>query len=201
MKLYIAGPSPFARKVRVSILELNLSDAVEEIEVMGTPLDSGSIKLSSNPLGKIPSLERPDGPAIYDSRVITRYLDDRAGGKLYPDAPRLWEALTLEATADGIMDAAILMVYEHRCRPADIVSQDWIDAQWSKIDRSLNAVNERWMSHLNGPMDVAQIGIGVALEYLDFRLPDRDWRLTRPALADWQAEFSKRSSMQETKPG
>lgn len=200
MKLYTAGPSPFARKARVSILELGLSDAVEEVSVMGTPLDSGSIKLSSNPLGKIPSLERSDGPAIYDSRIITRYLDDRAGGKLYPSAPRLWETLTLEATGDGIMDAAILMVYEYRCRPDELISTDWVEAQWTKIERSLDAVNERWMSHLNGPIDMAQIGMGVALEYLDFRQPNRDWRKKRPVLSDWQSEFAKRPSMQSTKP-
>ena len=61
--------------------------------------------VGANPLGKVPALERPDGPALYDSQVICRYLDDLAGGRLYPAKPRLWETLTLEATADGIVEA------------------------------------------------------------------------------------------------
>lgn len=69
-----------------------------------------------NPLGKLPALTRPDGPAIYDSRVICRYLDARADSGLYPDRT-LWETLTLEATADGIMDAAVLMVTRGAAAP------------------------------------------------------------------------------------
>lgn len=200
MTLYYAGPSPFARKARVCLRELGMLESVEEVSVLGTPLDAGSFPVSQNPLGKIPCLERGDGPAIYDSAVITRYLDDRAGGRLYPAAPRLWETLTLEATADGIMDAAVLMVYEHRCRPENLISEDWLAAQWGKIERALDAVNERWMSHLSGPLDMAQISMAIALEYIDFRMPEREWRNARPALADWQAEFATRDAMMETKP-
>lgn len=200
MKLYTAGPSPFVRKVRVCLAELNLNDHVEEVGVMGTPVYTGSLPIAHNPLGKIPCLERSDGPAIYDSRVITRYLDDLAGGVLYPKAPRLWECLTLEATADGIMEASVLIVYERRCRPEDLVFDDWIEAQWDKIARALDAISDRWMSHLAGPLDMAQVGVGVALEYLDLRMPERDWRQGRAALAAWQAEFAKRDAMQATQP-
>ena len=66
---------------------------------VGGPLAPGSLPVARNPLGKVPALERADGPAIYDSRVICRYLDDIAGGRLYPPKPRLWETLTLEVTA------------------------------------------------------------------------------------------------------
>lgn len=200
MKLYSAGPSPFARKARIAVIELGLQAEIEIIEVIGTPLDSGSFPISQNPLGKIPCLTRKDGPAIYDSRVITRFMNDHANGRLYPDAPRLWETLTLEATGDGIMDAGISMVYERRCRLEKNVSEEWIEAQWTKISRSLDAVQERWMSHLAAPMDMAQISIAVALEYLDFRMPERDWRKSRKALSDWHKEFGKRKAMKATKP-
>jgi glutathione S-transferase len=156
--------------------------------------------VTRNPLGKIPVLEREDGPALYDSRVICRYLDDLAGGGLYPAKPRLWETLTLEATGDGIMEAALLMVYEDRTRPEERRFGGWVEGQWAKIDRALDAVEARWMAHLAGPPDASHIAVGCALGYLDFRLAARDWRPGRPALAAWEARFAARPSMQATRP-
>lgn len=199
MQLYWAPASPFARKCRVCILETGQQDAVELVTALGSPLDSSNMPTSHNPLGKLPALARDDGPAIYDSRVITRYLDDRADGSLYP-AARLWETLTLEATADGIMDAAVLMVYEGRCRAEENQSSDWVEAQWAKVTRALTAIEDRWISHLSGPLDMAQIAVGCALGYLDFRHADRDWRQHAPKLAAWEAGFAQRPAMAETVP-
>ena len=200
MELYFSPASPYARKVRMCILELGLADQVTETAAVGTPLSPGSLPISQNPLGKIPCLTRTDGPAIYDSRVIQRYLNDRANGSLYPEAPRLWETLTLEATAESILDAAIQMVYERRMRDEKIVSEDWIEAQWTKIDRTLEAIEARWMSHLAGPLDMGQIGMAAALGYLDFRLDARGWRNKTPNLAKWFDAYAKRASFQETMP-
>lgn len=166
---------------------------------MGTPLDPGTLPVDRNPLGKIPALVRAEGTAIYDSRVICRYLDDLAGAGLYPPA-RLWETLTLEATADGMLEAALLMVYEVRVRPEDRRFPDWIEAQWAKIARALDAIESGWMDHLAGPLDMAQIAVGCALGYLDFRLGARNWREGRPRLAEWEAAFAQRPAMQATKP-
>ncbi len=155
---------------------------------------------SLGPLGKIPALERSDGPAIYDSRVITRYLDARLGCGLYPEAPGLWDTLTLEATADGILDAAILMVYEARIRPEDKRFEPWLEGQWIKVSRALDALESRWMSHLHGPLDMGQIAVACALGYVDFRHGDRNWREGRASLAAWEAKFAARDSMQATIP-
>ncbi len=199
MKIISAKPSPFGRKVKVTLIETGLIDHAELVEVATTPMQTDPQVAAANPVGKIPALIRDEGPAIYDSRVICRYLDAQAGAGLYPEA-RLWETLTLEATADAIMDAAILMVYEHRFRPENMVFDQWLDAQWSKIARSVRALNERWMSHLNGPMDMGHIAIGCALGYLDFRLGDRGWRKGNDALDDWFAVFSERDAMKATAP-
>ena len=199
MQLYSASASPFVRKCRVCILETGQEGDVGILDAVGTPLDSSNMPTSHNPLGKIPALVRDDGPALYDSRVITRYLNDLVGGTLYPEA-RIWETLTLEATADGIMEAAVLMIYEGRCRPEELQSNEWVDAQWAKAARALDAIESRWMSHLSGPLDMAQIATGCALEYLDFRHASRDWRAGRPELSAWQAEFAQRPSMAATQP-
>ncbi len=128
MKLIMSPPSPFARKARVLLRETGLIDRVEEIEISTTPLASDAQILAANPTGKIPALIREDGPAIYDSRVITRQVDDIADAELYP-VNSLCEILTLEATADGIMEIAVGMAYDTRFRP-DQQSPDWTEAQW-----------------------------------------------------------------------
>ena len=134
MQLISSPASPFVRKVRVLLHETGLSDQVEELPVATTALATAPEAMAANPLGKIPALLREDGPAIYDSRVICRYLDARAGAGFYPEA-RLWEVLTLEATADGIMESGVLMVYEMRLRPEGARSAEWVEAQWAKIAR------------------------------------------------------------------
>lgn len=200
MQLYQSATSPYARKCLVLLHETGLLSQVTLVFANGTPLDTGSLPLDHNPLGKIPALTRADGPALYDSRVICRYLDSLAGNRLYPTAPRLWETLTLEATADGVLDAAILMVYESRMRPEEKRHDPWVDAQWAKIERALDALESLWMPHLNGPLDMGHIAIGCALSYLDFRHSARAWRATRPHLAAWEAEFATRPAMQATQP-
>jgi glutathione S-transferase len=199
MRLYHSPTSPYVRKVMVLLHETGQIADVTLILASGTPVDAGSMPLALNPLGKIPALERDDGPALYDSRVICRFLDDRAGHKLYPQS-RLWDVLTLEATADGILDAAVLMVYEWRVRPEDKRMPEWVEGQWAKIDRALDALDQRWLSHLNGPLDMGQIAVGCALGYLDFRHGDRNWRGNRPHLAAWNDSFAARPSMAVTRP-
>ena len=131
MKLFHSPTTPFGRKVMVALLETGLEKRVTVSPAMGTPTDPGTMPLAQNPLGKIPALVTDEGEAIYDSRVICRYIDDLSGGALYPAAPRLWRTLTLEATADGILDAAILVVYESRIRPEEKRFADWTEARIS----------------------------------------------------------------------
>jgi len=200
MRLYTSPTTPFGRKVMVLILEAGLKERIKLSEVSGNPLDPGSLPITRNPLGKIPALDCDDGAAIYDSRVICRYLDDLAQAGLYPAAPLLWETLTLEATADGILEAALLMVYENRMRPEDKRLPAWVDAQWAKIARALDAIESDWMRHLAGRLDMAHVAVGCALGYLDFRLDARRWRDGRPRLTVWSNTFAKRPSMLATAP-
>ena len=197
MDLFYSPASPFARKVRVLLHETDQLADVTLRDSQQTPFSPNPA--NQNPLGKIPCLSRPEGPALYDSRVICRYLDDRAGAGLYPQA-RLWDVLTIEATADGIMDAAVLMVYEGKFRPEDKQFPDFVDGQWSKITRALDALEGRWLSHLSGPLDMGQIAVGCALAYLDLRHGDRPWRDNRPGLAAFEARMAERPSFAETTP-
>lgn len=200
MRLYWSANSPYARKAVVLLHELDLLDRVQVVPAAGGPLDPGTLPLALNPLGKIPTLERDDGPALYDSRVICRYLDALAGGRFYPSGAGQWETLTLEATADGILDAALLMVYEDRLRPEDRRFPLWVETQWSKVARALDVIEARWLSHLNGPVDIGQIALGCATGYLDLRHGARNWREGRPGLAAWDRTFAARPAMVATRP-
>ena len=200
MRLFHSPTSPYVRKCMVLLHESGMLDQVTLIAATGTPVDAGSMPLAQNPLGKIPALERDDGPALYDSRVICRYLDGLSGKRFYLAEPRLWDTLTVEATGDGITDAAVLMVYEVRVRPEDKRYAPWVEGQWAKIGRALDALESRWMDHLTGPLDMGQISTACALGYVDFRHGARAWRDGRPDLATWYDAFAKRPSMQATVP-
>ncbi|WGH77192.1 glutathione S-transferase family protein [Jannaschia ovalis] len=198
MQLLSSPASPFARTCRVLLLETGQAD-VEIRDVSASPMGGEPALNAANPSGKIPALLREDGPAIYDSRVIARFLDDRAGANLYPQG-RLWEVLSLEANAHAIMEAAIAITYEKRLRPEALWWPDWFDAQWTKITRSLDAIEARSMPLLEGPLTMGQIAVGCALGYLDLRHSDRNWRAGRETLAKWEARFAARESMVATKP-
>lgn len=199
MQLFTNPFSPFCRKIEVILHEVGQSDAMTMTTVSGNPNDVGTLPITINPVGKIPTLVRDDGPAIYDSRVISRYLDDRFSAGLYP-AAGLWDILTLEATGDAICDAAVLIVYEARTRPAEIRHEPFVTGQWAKIERSLDMLETRGMGLLSGPLNAGQVSVGCALGYLDLRHGERNWRAARPQLAAWFERFSTRPSMLATRP-
>ena len=193
----MAEASPFARKVRVLLRETNQLKDVEEVNIVTSPFQVNEQAKVANPTGRIPSLSRADGPALYDSRVITRYLDAKASAGLYPEA-KLWDVLTVEATGDSMMDSAVSISYELRLRPEEKVSTEWTEAQWAKAMGGCDALQSRWMDLLNGPLTMAHISVACALGYLDLRHDARNWRQGHDVLAAWLADFSKRSSFQDT---
>ena len=199
MKLYTNPASPFCRKIEVLLHEAGQYDAVEKLAAAGHPTDPGTMPVAFNPIGKIPTLLTDDDKAIFDSRVIARYLDAEFGTGFYPE-DGLFDVLTLEATGDAICDAAVLMVYETRSRAEDKYDPAFFEGQLSKVARALDHLEARVADLLSGPLTIGQIAVGCALGYLDFRHGDRNWREGRPALTAWFAEFAERPSMQATKP-
>ncbi|MGB0958883.1 MAG: glutathione S-transferase family protein [Halocynthiibacter sp.] len=202
MKLLYASASPFVRTVMLVLHETDqLSDVALE-NVATSPLKTDPKIPSENPLGKIPTLFDTEFGALYDSRVITRYLDDRAQAGLYGTGSMLWTYLRLEATAAGIMDALVFMTYEKRLRPEAQWSHDLLDAQWTKVTRSLNTLNSDWAPKIDpqAAPKIDQMAIASALGYADLRHEDRNWRADCDALAKWFDSFEQRPSMQATHP-
>jgi glutathione S-transferase len=199
MRLIYSPASPFVRKVVVLMHEAGLSDKVTLNPVATTALNTADDARAANPLGKIPALVRDGDSTIFDSRVICRYLDDLAGSNLYP-ADRLWDVLTLEALADGIMESAVSMVYEVRLRPENEQSPAWIDAQWSKVTHALAALEANQFAAATGDVNMGQLAVACALGYLDFRHAGRNWQADFPKLAAWQQQIGQRASMMATTP-
>ena len=175
-------------------------DGKVKIEPASTQDDNDPIK-KQNPLGKVPVLLLDDGGALFDSPVILEYLDMLAGGgKIIPrETKARFDALRLEALADGILDASILIVYESRYRPADMKVQKWLDLQTGKVERGLAAL-EAQPPGLDSPPTVGQITAACALGYRDFRFGE-GWRKDHPKLAAWLTTFAARvPSFEATKP-
>lgn len=200
MKLIGSYTSPYVRKVRVVLAEKKI-EADFEIESPWTP---DSHVPDHNPLGKIPILLLDDGTSLFDSRVIVEYLDNvTPNNKLMPAPNReRMEVKRWEALADGLLDAGVAAVLEAK-RPAGEKSLAQIARQQDKIQRALDYMAKElgdgpWC--MGTHFSLADITLGVALGYLDFRFPDLDWRSTRPGLARVFDKLMQRPSFAETVP-
>ncbi|MEJ1160728.1 glutathione S-transferase family protein [Prosthecomicrobium sp. N25] len=183
-------PSPFGRKVKIAAALLGLADRIT-IEIADTTDPNDSLR-RQNPLGKIPALVLEDGMVLFDSRVILEYLDLLAGGgRIIPAAlgPRM-AALRLQALADGLMDAALLQVYEMRFRNEGERSTAWTANQAGKVERVLAHLESEPPS-ATGTLGVGEIAVACALGYLDLRFEGR-WRAGHPRLVAFLDAFAAR---------
>jgi glutathione S-transferase len=172
-----------------------------KIEQADTNTPNNKSLKKENPLSKIPVLVLDSGTQLYDSHVICEYLDSlKPAPRLFPTAgAERFNTLTLGALGDGVLDAALLLVYERRFRPEDKWVTAWMDRQQEKIDEAL--------AHLevNPPLwganpDYGHVTIASALGYLDFRHEGK-WRAKHPKLVKWLDQFAHAvPAFDETKP-
>ncbi len=197
MILRFSPASPYARKVRIAADLVGLTERIE-LKVTDTGDPASGIR-EVNPLGKIPALTLENGETLYDSRVIVDYLDHLGEGRLVPAGEARFAVLRHQALADGILDAALLQVYEGRYRPAEHRVQSWLDMQAGKVSRALAHCE----SELSRPSDVIHIGHvaqACALGYLDLRFGG-EWRKSHPALVAWLEDFASRvPAFEATRP-
>lgn len=195
MKLYTNAASPFARKCRVIAHELKLG--LEEIRTL--PMQEPEFR-RINPLGKIPALVLDDGSILIDSPVICEYLNHAGGGKFFPnnsiwkEDARRWKTLGLQALGDGLADAAVAWMIEGR-QPT--VNEAMRTRHMAAVTASLDVLER---ASFAADPTIGEISVACALGYLDFRMPDLDWKSSRPKLAGWYAKFSEYPSMKATVP-
>ncbi len=203
MKLIGSNTSPYVRKVRIVMAEkkLDYDYVLENVWSAETSI------ATANPLGKVPCLVMEAGDVIYDSRVIVEYLDTLSPvGKLIPAVGReRAEVKTWEALADGILDAAILArletTWEGRLDAQR--SQAWIDRQLGKVKAAVQAISKDLGDKpfcMGIHLSLADVAVGVALGYLDFRFPQLPWREQYPNLVKLQDKLMQRASFMDTQP-
>jgi glutathione S-transferase len=182
--------SPYGRKVKIATALKGLADRIEVVQVDTNPLQNPDIT-RANPLGKIPALVIDGDTAIYDSHVICEYLDCLAPTPvLFPKGGvERMRTLTLGALADGILDAALLLVYEKRFRPEEKWHAPWQERQQGKIDRAIDQLESNPPVWTASP-DYGHLTLACALGYLDFRHEGR-WRAGHPGLVAWLEEFAR----------
>lgn len=198
MKLLFSPTSPYARKVRIVIREIGITN-IEEVGVAASPVEPNAELTRRNPLGKIPVLVLEDGSALYDSPVICEYLDSLRGGKLLPAGNARWIALRQQALADGLLDAAVLLRYETVLRPQPLRWPDWIEGQRRKMLAAVDALGAQVPS-LAGDLTLGGISVACALGYLDFRFSDLGWREAHGTLGAWFETVAQRESIKTTQP-
>ena len=198
MRLYYSPASPYARKVLVVADELGLASQIETVVIAANPVGGPGELAAVNPLAKIPTLRLADGEALYDSRVIVDHLITLSKVAILPEAWRERRAIMVEqATADGLLDAALLARYELALRPESLRWPEWIAGQMAKIDRALDRFEP---VRREVEPTLGDIAVACALGYLDFRFADYDWRSSRPSLRAFYEIFSERPSMTATDP-
>jgi glutathione S-transferase len=202
MKLIGSLTSPYVRKVRIVLAEKKLDYNFVLEDVWG----SDAI-LASNPLGKVPVLVMEGAEAVFDSRVIVEYVDTLSPvGKLIPASGReRVEVRTWEALADGILDACVAArmeaVWTHRtdaqrCQP-------WIDRQQVRIAAALKSISQGLGEKaycVGTHFSLADIAVGCALGYLDFRFPENAWRQDFPNIGRLADKLAARQSFIDTAP-
>ncbi len=195
MKLYSNTASPFARKCRVVAHELGLK--LEEIRTL--PVQDENFR-RINPLGKIPALVLDDGSVLIDSPVICEYLNDLGGGKFFPGTNVFkhnsgrWKALGLQALGDGLADAAVAWIVLGRENPPP---ENTRARQMAAIGATLDVLER---SKFSDPPTIGEIAVACAISYVEFRIPDLDWKPSRPQLAAWYDRFCEFPSMKATVP-
>lgn len=200
MKLIGSHTSPFARKVRIVLAEKK----IEYEFVVESPWTEDSKVPGYNPLGKIPVLLLDDDTPLFDSRVIVEYIDNvTPNNKLFPAPNReRTEVKRWEALADGLLDAAVAALLERR-RPKHEQSADWIARQLGKVTRSLEFMAGELGEQafcMGTHISMADIAVGTALGYLNFRFPEIEWRAQRPNLAKLYDKLMQRPSFADTVP-
>jgi glutathione S-transferase len=187
MKLYSSAPSPFGRKVKITAHLTGLFDQIEVVNIDGN--DPQSAALNPNPLNKIPALELDSGQLIVDSKVICEYLIKQSGRlELLPEHLRV-DLLSRAALADGITEAALLMVYERRFREESQINTDWLTRQNQKVLGGLQWFTDN-LTEIVATPTIDQVGLAVTLGYLDFRFSG-EWRTRFTDLALWLTQFQQ----------
>jgi glutathione S-transferase len=200
LKLLSATPSPFARKVRVVLLEKNIPFELKTINPWNMNADIERF----NPLGKIPVLITANNETIYDSKFIIEWIEHNyPDPAVFPtDAKTKFKAQQIQVIADGICEAVILLFFEN-IRPDPQQSKPWSERQIKKISNGLQALEQQISNDefcVDNTFGIADISVVSAVDYLSLRFKTYEWRNKFTRISKFVARQSARQSFIETMP-
>lgn len=200
MKLLYGPTSPFVRKVLVTLHELGQADSITLLPCTVSATAANPDVVAHNPIGKIPTLLLDDGSSLYDSTVICEYLAVNAGDhRLFPAVPKRWRALRLNALADGLITAGVL-VRNEAGRPAEKRFEAISQAQGAKVRNCIASLGVEAPRLETEAPAIGELAAACALAWLDFRMAEVNWRAEQPELAKWYERIAQRPSLQRTLP-
>ncbi len=190
MKIYIAKPSPYVRRALIAAHEKNLMDRLDLAPI--NPWDDPANLHAASPIGRLPTLVLDDGRSMVESTVIMQYFNGIGDGPDLGGADTT-DALRRAGIHQGIIDSTYAVVIEGR-RPEDKRWDDLVQRQTRVIERTVAA------AEVSDGFDYGDITLAAGLGYLNFRLPDIDWRAIRADLGQWMDGLASRPSVKLTAP-
>jgi glutathione S-transferase len=203
MRLLFSAGSPFARIVRIALLETGLDERVTKQELSRQRLYSPeSDVLTFNPVGRVPTLMLDDGTILTESKLILDFVDGlNPGGKLLPrDGSDGWRILAEMGQASGLLEGVVTWLRALQPPKRESVATV-ITKETARVNRTADALDSTVASGgFAGPMNAAQIVLGSALGLVEARLMSWKWRQERPYLSAWYDSIAARPSFRATEP-
>ena len=203
MRLLYSVGSPFARMVRIALIEVGLDTTIINHELTRPELYSPQSEvLGINPVGRVPTLELDDGTVLTESKLILDYIDaHNSGAKLLPrDGSDHWRVLAEFGQALGILESVTFWL-RARLLPEDQRPEEAVFREAARLDRAAYSLNsEIGRGAYQGPVNAAQIALGTALGVAELRLKVWEWRQDRPSLSKWYDKIAERPSFKSTEP-
>ena len=197
MELYLNATSPYARLARIVLLEKGLAESVT-LKWCDPWADDAEL-LKANPAGRIPALVTEEGTTLSESMLIAVYLEGVSPSKPMIPVASLGEVLHLAGLGQNLMDAAFNTVIARK--------HDGNEVEASVLGQRRSKAMQRLLKQLDDELGekqraasihLGEIAIAVALDYLAFRLPEKNWKAEYPKLQAWHAGMTTRESFQQT---
>ncbi len=196
MNLYLNQASPYARLIRILLIETGLDNETEMIFV--DPWESPDELLIANPASKVPALTLKDGTRLIESACISDYLIQHSSQSAlspmsHPDAETRLQILGLGRAA---IDCSFGSAIQQRFVPDSPLIERWL----ATLPRIAGALEEHYARRISTDADLADLTVAVAFEYIDFRLPEIRWQGQAPHLAERVSSLGQRTSLETTRP-
>lgn len=198
MNLYFSPGSPYARIVRIALMEKHLTAQITERQV--DPWSDDDDLGAHNPMMRVPTLVTEDGACLTESLLIVHYLEDRFPETRLVPPERREETLALAGLGMGLIDSGVQTFQIRRFLSTGDSPGKLELRRLAALRRGLSALDSRVPAAAGEVVDLGCITVGTALAWLAFRIPDLEWAAEYPALASWLADLNLRPSFRMTTP-